>query len=75
MYQSLGKKKENACNAGDPSSIIGSGTFPGEEMETHFSILAWRIPWIEKPGGLQSMICKESDMGEWLTLHFLSYMR
>ena len=26
-----------------------------KEMETHFSILAWRIPWAEEPGGLQSM--------------------
>ena len=26
-----------------------------EEMATHFSILAWRIPWTEEPGGLQSM--------------------
>ena len=26
-----------------------------EGMATHSSILAWRIPWIEKPGGLQSM--------------------
>ena len=26
-----------------------------EEMATHPSILAWRIPWIEEPGGLQSM--------------------
>ena len=26
-----------------------------EEMPTHPSILAWRIPWTEKPGGLQSM--------------------
>ena len=24
-------------------------------MATHFSILAWRIPWTEEPGGLQSM--------------------
>ena len=24
-------------------------------METHSSILAWRIPWAEEPGGLQSM--------------------
>jgi len=24
-------------------------------MDTHSSILAWRIPWTEKPGGLQSM--------------------
>ena len=26
-----------------------------EEMATHFSILAWRIPWTEEPGGQQSM--------------------
>ena len=29
-----------------------------EEMATHFSILAWKIPWTEEPGGLQS---KESQ--------------
>jgi len=28
---------------------------------THSSILAWRIPWTEEPGGLQSMGYKESD--------------
>ena len=28
---------------------------PLEEMATHFSILAWEIPWAEEPGGLQSM--------------------
>ena len=27
---------------------------PEEEMSTHSSILAWRIPWTEEPGGLQS---------------------
>ena len=26
-----------------------------EEMATHSSTLAWRIPWTEEPGGLQSM--------------------
>ena len=26
-----------------------------EEMETHSSILAWKIPWTEEPGGLQCM--------------------
>ena len=26
-----------------------------KEMATHFSILAWRIPWTEEPGRLQSM--------------------
>ena len=28
-------------------------------MATHSSILAWRSPWTEEPGGLQSMCCKE----------------
>ena len=27
----------------------------GEEMATHSSILAWKIPWTEEPGGLESM--------------------
>ena len=26
-----------------------------KEMATHFSILAWKIPWTEEPGGLESM--------------------
>jgi len=29
--------------------------FSEKEMATHSSILAWRIPWTEEPGGLQSM--------------------
>ena len=33
-----------------------------KEMGTHSSILAWRIPWTEEPGGLQSMGLQESDM-------------
>ena len=50
--------KESACSAGDAEdagSIPGSGRFPGMDMLTHSSILAWRIPWTEEPGGLQSM--------------------
>ena len=37
-------------------------------MATHSSIFAWRIPWVEEPGSLQSMGHKESDTTEWLTL-------
>ena len=33
-----------------------------EGMATNSSILAWRIPWTEEPGGLQSMGLQESDM-------------
>ena len=33
-----------------------------KEMVTHSSFLAWKIPWIEEPGGLQSMGSQESEM-------------
>ena len=33
-----------------------------KEMATHSSILAWRVPWTEKPGRLQSMGLQKSDM-------------
>ena len=39
-----------------------------EGMETHSSVLAWRIPWTEEPGRLQSMGNKKSDTDEQLTL-------
>ena len=39
-----------------------------KEMTTHSSIPAWRSPWTEKPGGLQSLGCKELDTTEQLTL-------
>ena len=40
----------------DVGSIPGSGRSPGAEgMATYSSILAWRIPGTEEPGGLQSM--------------------
>ena len=35
-----------------------------EEMTTHSNIPAWRIPWTEEPGGLQSMEYKELDTTE-----------
>ena len=44
-----------ACNAGDVSSIPASRRSLEEKMAIYASILAWRIPWKEKPGGLQSM--------------------
>ena len=47
--------KESTCNVGDPGLTSGSGKSPEEEMATHSSILAWKIPWMEEPGRLQSM--------------------
>ena len=40
-------------------------------MATHSSVLAWRIPWTEEPGGLQSMESQESDTTELLNHHHL----
>ena len=45
----------NEGSTGDIGSIPGAGRSPEEEMATHSSVLAWRIPWTEEPGGLQSM--------------------
>ena len=45
----------NAGGTGDGGSIPGSGRSPEKEMTAHSSILAWRIPWTEEPGGLRSM--------------------
>ena len=47
--------KNLPANAGDLGLILRLGNPLEEEMVTHSSILAWEIPWTEKPGGLQSM--------------------
>ena len=39
-------------------------------MATPSSVLAWRIPWTEGPGGLKSLGGKELDMTEWIPLSF-----
>ena len=44
----------NARDVRDAGSIPGSGRSFEEGMATHSSILAWKIPWTKKPGGLQS---------------------
>ena len=46
--------KEPTCNAGDLGLIPGWEDPLEEGMAAHSSILAWRIPWTEEPGGLQS---------------------
>ena len=47
--------KEFPCNPGASGSIPGSGRSLEEGTATPSSILAWRIPWTEEPGRLQSM--------------------
>ena len=48
--------KNLPANAGDARDVDLGQEDPLEEgMATHSSILAWRIPWTEEPGGLQCM--------------------
>ena len=66
--------KETAYKAGDP------GLNPGQEdplekgMATHSSILAWRIPWTEEPGQLQSMGSQKVGHN-WVTNTSLNFNR
>ena len=47
--------EESACDAGDLGLNPGFGDPLEKGMAAHSSILVWRIPWTEEPGGLQSM--------------------
>ena len=52
MAQSV---KNMPVNAGDQGSIPGQEDSLEKEMATHSSILDWKIPWTEEPGGPQSV--------------------
>ena len=45
----------SAGDVRDVGSIPGLERPPGEGNGTHSSVPAWRIPWTEEPGGLQSV--------------------
>ena len=47
--------KNLPANEGDAGLVPGSGRSPGRGNSYHSCIHAWRIPWTEDPGGLQSM--------------------
>ena len=47
--------KEFTCNAGDTGSILDWEDPLEKGLATRSSVLAWRIPQTEEPGGLQSM--------------------
>ena len=53
--------KNLPANGGDVGSVPGSGRALEEEMATYPSILVWRTPWIEEPGGLQMIGRKQLD--------------
>ena len=52
--------KESTCNEGDLGSIPGSEDPLEKGMETHSSILVWRIPCTEEPGQLEFMVSQKS---------------
>ena len=47
--------KVSAYDAGDPVRFLGGEDPLEKEMATYSSTLTWKIPWLEEPGGLQSM--------------------
>ena len=47
-----GRQKEDRTEVGP---VPGTGRSPEEGMPTHSSLFAWRIPWTEEPGELQSI--------------------
>ena len=47
--------RASAYNVGDPGSIPGLGRSPGEGNGNPLQYSAWKIPWTEDPGRLQSM--------------------
>ena len=53
--------KNPPANAEGMISSLGREDPPKKEVGTHSSILAWEIPWIEEPGGLQSMESQKSQ--------------
>ena len=63
--------KNPPANAGDIRGvglIAGSGRSPAGGHATHSSVLAWRIPWTEEPGGPQSVgLQRVGD--DWVTEH------
>ena len=55
MAQLVKNLPANAGDTRDVGSILASGRSLEQKMATHSSILAWKIPWTEDPGSLQSM--------------------
>ena len=55
MAQLVKNLPANAEDERDTGPIPGSEDPLEKEMATHSSILAWKIPWTEEPGELQSM--------------------
>ena len=66
--------KESACNAGDPGLVLSQEDSLEEGMATLSNILAWRIPWTEKSGGLQSIGWQSQTWLKQLSTHTYMYV-
>ena len=64
--------KASACNAGDSDLIPGSERSPGEVNGNPLQYSCWKIPWMEEPGGLQSMGSQRVRHNWATSLHFTS---
>ena len=62
--------KESACNAEDLVWSLGLEDPLEKEMAAHSSILAWRIPWTEEPGGLHFIGSSQRVRHDWATNTF-----
>ena len=60
--------KKSACSAETRVRSLGQEDPLEKEMATHSSILAWKIPWTEEPGGPQSMGLQTVNMSKQLTI-------
>ena len=61
--------KEYGCNAGDRVRSLGQEDPLEKGMAIHSNILAWRIPWTEEPGRLQSMGLQSWTQLKQLSIH------
>ena len=55
MFSGDSVVKNPPINAGNAVQSLGGENPREKETATHSTVLAWRIPWTEKPGWLQSM--------------------
>ena len=75
-----GSDQESVLNAETQIWFMGQEDPLEKEMSTHFSIPAWRIPWTEEPGELQSMGLQRVGHDwvielNWIEWHLLSHVR
>ena len=64
--------KNPSASAGDARDVVQSLDWEDplqEEMAAHSRTLAWKIPWTEEPGGLQSVGLNQSDTNEHTHIH------